>query len=92
MMPILMDTYKVCDRFGRVDQEATYNNCAKHGFGLGLPHIYRGQFGRNEEYFICTADPKYFKGRYDSIYFCGFSFELGLQMDYSLRDVVEWRN
>ena len=62
MMPILMDTYKVCDRFGRVDQEATYNNCVKHGFGLGLPHIYRDQFGRNEEYFICTADPKYFKG------------------------------
>lgn len=32
-----------------------------HGFGLGLPHIYRAHFGRNEEYFICTADPKYFK-------------------------------
>lgn len=31
------------------------------GLGLGLPHIYRGMFGRNEEYFICTADPKYFK-------------------------------
>lgn len=31
------------------------------GLGLGLPHIYRGNFGRNEEYFICTADPKYFK-------------------------------
>ena len=29
--------------------------------GLGLPHIYRGNFGRNEEYFICTADRKYFK-------------------------------
>lgn len=28
---------------------------------LPLPHIYRGNFGRNEEYFICTADPKYFK-------------------------------
>ena len=31
------------------------------GNGLGLPHIYRDNFGRNEEYFICTADPKYFK-------------------------------
>jgi len=28
---------------------------------LPLPHIYRDNFGRNEEYFICTADPKYFK-------------------------------
>ncbi len=43
MMPILMDTYKkYVTGLGRVDQEATYNNCAKHGFGLGLPHIYRG--------------------------------------------------
>ena len=31
------------------------------GLGLGIPHVYRGNFGRNEEYFICTADPKYFK-------------------------------
>lgn len=31
------------------------------GLGLGLPHIYRDNFGRKEEYFICTADPKYFK-------------------------------
>jgi len=31
------------------------------GLGLGLPHIYRDNFGRNEEYYICTADPKYFK-------------------------------
>ena len=31
------------------------------GLGLGLPHIYRDNFGRNEEYFICTADPKYFR-------------------------------
>ena len=31
------------------------------GLGLGLPHIYRSNFGRNEEYFICTADPKHFK-------------------------------
>ena len=31
------------------------------GLGLGLPHIYRSYFGRNEEYFICTADPRYFK-------------------------------
>lgn len=34
---------------------------ADKGLGLGLPHIYRDNFGRNEEYFICTADPKYFK-------------------------------
>jgi len=34
---------------------------SRRGLGLGLPHIYRGNFGRNEEYFICTADPKYFK-------------------------------
>lgn len=26
-----------------------------------LPHVYRAHFGPNEEYFICTADPKYFK-------------------------------
>lgn len=31
------------------------------GLGLGLPHIYRENFGRREEYFICSADPKYFK-------------------------------
>lgn len=49
MMPILLDTY------------GDYDNVKKHGFGLGLPHIYRNNFGRNEEYFICTADPKYFK-------------------------------
>ena len=49
MMPLIMETY------------GTYDNAAKHGFGLGLPHIYRNNFGRNEEYFICTADPKYFK-------------------------------
>lgn len=48
-MPDLIKTY------------GTYDNCAKRGFGLGLPHIYRQNFGRNEEYFICTADPKYFK-------------------------------
>lgn len=29
------------------------------GLGLGLPHVYRDYFGRNEEYFICTADPRY---------------------------------
>ena len=34
---------------------------SEKGLGLGLPHIYRSNFGRNEEYFICTADPKYFK-------------------------------
>lgn len=39
----------------------SYENAAAHGFGLGLPHIYRSNFGRDEEYFICTADPKYFK-------------------------------
>jgi len=49
MMPILLDTYK------------TYERASERGFGLGLPHIYRGNFGRNEEYFICTADPKYFR-------------------------------
>ena len=49
MMPLVLQTY------------GTYENAAAHGFGLGLPHIYRNNFGRNEEYFICTADPKYFK-------------------------------
>jgi len=49
MMPLLKQTY------------GSYDNVAKRGFGLGLPHIYRNNFGRNEEYFICTADPKYFK-------------------------------
>lgn len=33
---------------------------SRKGLGLGLPHIYRDNFGRREEYFICTADPKYF--------------------------------
>jgi hypothetical protein len=49
MMPLLMESYR------------TYENVSARGFGLGLPHIYRENFGRNEEYFICTADPKYFK-------------------------------
>lgn len=49
MMPLVIQTY------------GTYDNAVNHGFGLGLPHIYRDQFGRNEEYFICSADPKYFK-------------------------------
>lgn len=49
MMPLLEQTY------------GSYESCVKRGFGLGLPHIYRNNFGRNEEYFICTADPKYFK-------------------------------
>lgn len=31
------------------------------GLGLGLPHIYHDNFGRRREYFICSADPKYFK-------------------------------
>jgi hypothetical protein len=34
---------------------------SSRGLGLGLPHIYRQNFGRREEYFICTADPQYFK-------------------------------
>lgn len=33
----------------------------RRGLQLGLPHVYHSNFGRNEEYFICTADPKYFK-------------------------------
>lgn len=49
MWPLIMNVYK------------TPENAYKHGFGLGLPHIYRDNFGRNEEYFICSADPKYFK-------------------------------
>lgn len=49
MMPLLEQTY------------GSYEECARRGFGLGLPHIYRDGFGRGEEYFICTADPKYFK-------------------------------
>ena len=40
MMPLLEQTY------------GSYDNCVKRGFGLGLPHIYRNNFGRNEEYFI----------------------------------------
>ena len=38
---------------------------SEKGLGLGLPHIYRSNFGRNEEYFICTADPRYFKNGKD---------------------------
>ena len=38
MMPLLEQTY------------GSYDNCVKRGFGLGLPHIYRNNFGRNEEY------------------------------------------
>ena len=34
---------------------------SSRGLGLGLPHVYRDNFGRSEEYYICTADPKYFK-------------------------------
>ena len=44
-----------------IKQYGSYYGAANHGFGLGLPHIYKDQFGRNEEYFICTADPKYFQ-------------------------------
>ena len=43
------------------DIAATLPTNNDKGLGLGLPHIYRGNFGRGEEYFICTADPKYFK-------------------------------
>lgn len=64
MMPILQDTY------------GSYDNCVKHGFGLGLPHIYRDNFGRQEEYFICTADPKYFKG--------------GIQQSTSAASALSW--
>ena len=49
MWPLIMNVYK------------TPENAYKHGFGLGLPHIYRDNFGRNDEYFICSADHKYFK-------------------------------
>ena len=48
-MPLLEQTY------------GSYDACVKRGFGLGLPHSYREGFGREDEYFICTADPKYFK-------------------------------
>lgn len=44
-----------------LEKYGSSENALKHGFGLGLPHIYRTKFGRDEEYFICTADPKYFK-------------------------------
>ena len=37
MMPLLEQTY------------GSYDNCVKRGFGLGLPHIYRNNFGRNED-------------------------------------------
>lgn len=49
MMPILLETY------------GTMENLKKHDLQLGLPHVYHAGFGREEEYFICTADPKYFK-------------------------------
>ena len=49
MMPLLKQTY------GNMD------NLYAKGLQLGLPHVYHDNFGRNEEYFICTADPKYFK-------------------------------
>lgn len=38
-----------------------YKKIERMGLQLGLPHVYHDNFGRNEEYFICTADPKYFK-------------------------------
>jgi len=43
------------------DIAASLPSNSRKGLGLGLPHVYREQFGRGEEYFICTADPKYFK-------------------------------
>jgi len=49
----------VTPRLKDIAQQLPIDNDA--GLGLGLPHIYRAQFGRNEEYFICSADPKYFK-------------------------------
>lgn len=49
MRPILLRAY------GNMD------NLYAKGLQLGLPHVYHDHFGRNEEYFICTADPKYFK-------------------------------
>lgn len=44
-----------------IKKYGSYDNALAHGFGLGLPHVYHENFGRNDEYFICTADPKYFK-------------------------------
>lgn len=49
MMPSLIQQYGTMDRL------------QKKGLQLGLPHVYHENFGRNDEYFICTADPKYFK-------------------------------
>ena len=49
IMPSLLAQYKNID------------NLYAKGLQLGLPHVYHQKFGRNEEYFICSADPKYFK-------------------------------
>lgn len=49
MMPLLLESY------------GNINNLERRGLQLGLPHVYHDGFGREEEYFICTADPKYFK-------------------------------
>lgn len=49
IMPSLLAQYKNVD------------NLYAKGLQLGLPHVYHQQFGRNEEYFICSADPRYFK-------------------------------
>lgn len=49
MMPLLLDSY------------GGMENLKAKGLQLGLPHVYHDGFGREEEYFICTADPKYFK-------------------------------
>lgn len=44
-----------------LEKYGSYDRCSEIGLGLGLPHIYRGQYGRDEEYFICSAAPEYFK-------------------------------
>ena len=43
------------------DLAASMPKSDKEGLQLGLPHVYHDNFGREREYFICTADPKYFK-------------------------------
>lgn len=50
MMPIIQKQY-----------HNDWNAIEAKGLQLGLPHVYHDHFGRNEEYFICSADPKYFK-------------------------------
>ena len=50
IMPSVLETYN-----------GNWDVIRAKGLQLGLPHVYHDNFGRNEEYFICTADPKYFK-------------------------------